>query len=67
MTTLIATAGTTSSDLINALSTGMDTAKGDLFSVLAVVIPVILGLVGIIAAVRFGIRFFKGAAQGKAN
>lgn len=66
MTTVLATA-TGSSDLINALQTGMDTAKGDLFSVLAVVIPVILGLVGIIAAVRFGIRFFGNAAKGRAN
>lgn len=50
-------------DLKGAFSTALDTVKSDIMSYIGVALPVAIGVVGTVVAVKFGIKFFKGMAK----
>lgn len=47
----------------SALSAGLTTMQGNVTDQIAAVLPLALGFVGIIAAVFFGIKLFRGVAH----
>jgi len=52
------------SSITSAITTGLTEAGSNISAVIGSVLPIGLGIVGTIIAVRFGIRFFKGMASG---
>lgn len=48
-----------SPDVTQALSNGLTDIAGDLTSTVTTVLPIILGVVGMVMVVKFGLRFFK--------
>ena len=50
-------------DITTALTTGFTAASSSIMDIIGVVLPIALGIVGTIIAVKFGVRFFKGIAK----
>lgn len=50
---------TGNSSVITALSNAFTSIAGDLTTTITTVLPIALGVVGMIMVVRFGIKFFK--------
>lgn len=51
-------------NLANTLSTAFSSVQGDVMSVLAVVIPIAVGIAGIIFVARKAMGWFKGMSKG---
>ena len=49
--------------LTEALTTSFTQVKTDALAVMGVALPAALGIVGVIMAVRIGIKFFKSVAK----
>jgi len=54
----------TASTATEAMTAGLQTAQGEILGILTAVVPMVMVIVGSILAIRFGIRFFKGATRG---
>lgn len=50
--------------ITTAFTSGIASIKGDMISMITIAIPIILAIVGLVMAVKFGIKFFKGTAKG---
>jgi hypothetical protein len=55
---------TDTSALQTAFSTAVTSVKSDVFTFMGLALPVALGIVGAIMAVKFGIKFFKSVTKG---
>lgn len=51
-------------DLLTAYTTAIGTISGDVFDMLGAALPVVLGIVGAVVAIKFGISFVKRYAKG---
>ncbi|MCM1305420.1 MAG: hypothetical protein NC306_15145 [Butyrivibrio sp.] len=51
-------------DLEGILSSAVTTVQGYVFTTLATVVPSIVGIMGVVVAVKFGIRWIKKMGQG---
>jgi len=51
-------------DATAAITTGLTEAASQMTGIIGVAIPIVMGIVGTIIAVRFGIRFFRGNVGG---
>lgn len=60
MPVLLAEAGT---DASAAVVNGLTSAASSMSSMIVSVVPIALGVVGTVIAVKFGIRFFKSIAK----
>ena len=60
MPVLLAEAGT---DASTAVVNGLTSAASSMSSMIVSVVPIALGVVGTVIAVKFGIRFFKSIAK----
>lgn len=60
MPVLLAEAGT---DASTAVVNGLTSAASSMSSMIVSVVPIALGVVGTVVAVKFGIRFFKSIAK----
>lgn len=60
MPILLAEAGT---DASTAVVNGLTSAGSSMSSMIVSVVPIALGVVGTVIAVKFGIRFFKSIAK----
>lgn len=49
--------------ITTAFTTGITGIQGDIVSMIAVAVPIVLAIVGLVMAIKFGIKFFKGAAK----
>ena len=49
--------------IVTAFTTGLTTIKGDVSSIIAVIIPVAMGIAGSIFVVRKGMGWFKSLAK----
>ena len=50
-------------DASSAVVTGLTSAASTMSSMITSVVPIALGVVGTVIAVKFGIRFFKSIAK----
>jgi hypothetical protein len=50
---------TATADIIDAMEAGLGTAQTNIMGVLGSVLPLIMGIIAIIIAVQFGIKFFR--------
>lgn len=57
-------ASTPASGIQNALTTGFTSIAGDMTTTVTNVLPVVLGVVGLVLVVGFAIRFFRKNAKG---
>lgn len=60
MPVMLAEAGT---DVSTAVVNGLTSAASNMSSMIVSVVPIALGVVGTVIAVKFGIRFFKSIAK----
>ena len=60
MPILLAEAGT---DASTAVVNGLTSAGSSMSSMIVSVVPIALGVVGTVIAVKFGVRFFKSIAK----
>ena len=51
-------------DVTTALTTGFTSMASDITGILVVAIPIALGVIGIVVATKFGIRWFKSLVRG---
>lgn len=56
---VIAESTTPASGIQNALSTGFQSIASDMTTTVTTVLPIVLGIVGLVLVVRFAIKFFQ--------
>jgi hypothetical protein len=62
--TVMALASTSGdSEHLSAMETAFTAVRGDILSAIGIALPVGLGIMGTVIAIRFGIKFFKGVAK----
>lgn len=59
----VLTGGTTEFDITSIMSESVNTVKGDLFSVLVIVVPVIAAVVAAVVGTKFGIKWLKSLGK----
>lgn len=65
-TIMLGEATTPASGIQNALQTGFTSIASDMTTTVTNVLPIVLGVVGLVLVVSFAIRFFqKNASKGK--
>ena len=50
-------------DVSGMLTTSFTSVAGDMMSTITAVVPIALGIVGAVMAIRFGVKFFRGLAK----
>ena len=61
---VVLTEGTAATfDLSSVLQTGVDAVKGDIFTALAIVVPVAIAITGAIVGVRFGLKWLRSLGK----
>lgn len=50
-------------DVTGALTEGLTTVANNMSTTITNLLPIVLGVVGAVLAVRFGIRFFRSTAK----
>lgn len=63
MPVLLSEGATGAADAFTAVVNGLTSAASSMSSMIITVVPIALGVVGTVIAVRFGIRFFKSIAK----
>ena len=63
-TSLFVSASTPTLDVSDAIGAGMTSVAGEIMGVIAVALPIVLGVVGAIIAIRFGINFLRSMFRG---
>lgn len=53
----------TAVDVTGALTEGLTTVANNMSTTITNLLPIVLGVVGAVLAVRFGIRFFRSTAK----
>lgn len=51
-------------DLITAMGTAFSSIQGDIISMFATVVPVVLVVIGVGLTIRIGIKYFKNLSKG---
>lgn len=46
-------------DVTTIMSTGMESVKGDIMSILAIAVPILVAVAGAVVAIRFGMKYIK--------
>ena len=60
----IFTAGTTGFDIESVMIESVNSVQGQLFTVLGIVVPAIVLVVGAVVGVKFGIKWLKSLGKG---
>lgn len=60
---IVAESTTPASGIQSALQTGFESIASDMTSTVTTVLPIILGVVGLVLVVGFAVRFFKKNAK----
>lgn len=60
---IVAESTTPASGIQSALQTGFESIASDMTSTVTTVLPIILGIVGLVLVVGFAVRFFKKNAK----
>lgn len=58
-TALSAGGAASSFDVSTVMQTAVDSTQAQMFSVLAIVVPAIIAIVGAVVAIKFGLNWFK--------
>jgi len=56
--------GTGTTAVTEALTTGFNSIASEISGILLIAIPIAFGVIGLVIAVKFGIRWFKGLVRG---
>ena len=60
---LIVAAAETGFDVTSVMTTSVDSVKGDLFKVLAIVVPVAAAITAAIVSVKFGMKWLRSLGK----
>lgn len=60
----ILTGGTNTFDIATVMTDSVSSVQGDLFTVLGIVVPAIVLVVGAVVGVKFGIKWLKSLGKG---
>lgn len=50
-------------DVTGMLTTSFTSVSADMMSTITAIVPIALGIVGAVMAIRFGVKFFRGLAK----